>query len=127
MLSCVQLFVTPWTVACQSPLSMGFPRQEYWSRLPFPPLGNLLNPKIEPASPALAGRFFTTEPHEKPMGRGSVMVYISCTVSFLLKIDKDNHQVCHLHRTNILRPSVHNHGLSNGLSCAVDNHDESLY
>ena len=47
----VQLFVIPWTVAHQAPLSMGFPTQEYWSRLPFPPPGDLLNPGIEPASP----------------------------------------------------------------------------
>ena len=53
---------TPWTVAHQAPLSMGFPRQEYWSRLPFPSPGDLSNPGIEPASPALAGGFFTTEP-----------------------------------------------------------------
>ena len=52
--------VTPWTIACQAPLSMGFPRQEYWSGLPFPPPGNLPNPGIEPTSPALAGGFFTT-------------------------------------------------------------------
>ena len=51
----------PWTVAHQVPLSMGFPRQEYWSRLPFPPPGNPPNPGIEPVSPALAGRFFTDE------------------------------------------------------------------
>ena len=54
-------FVTPWKVVCQVPLSMGFPRQEYWSGLPFPPPGNLPNLGIEPASPALAGGFFTTE------------------------------------------------------------------
>ena len=41
-LSCVRLFVTPWTVAHQAPLSMGFSRQEYWSGLPFPPLGIFL-------------------------------------------------------------------------------------
>ena len=61
-LSCVQLFVTPWTTACQSPLSMQFSRQEYWSGLPFPP-GDLPNPGIEPTSlmsPALADGFFTT-------------------------------------------------------------------
>ena len=40
-LSCVQLFVTPWTVACKLPVSMGFPRQEYCSGLPFPSLGDL--------------------------------------------------------------------------------------
>ena len=66
MLSCfshVQLFATPWTVAHQAPLSMVFPRQEYWSGLPFPSPGDLPNPWIKPASlksPALAGRFFTT-------------------------------------------------------------------
>ena len=62
-------FVTPWTVACHSPLSMGFPRQEYWSGLPFPSPGDLPNPGIEPtspASPALAGGFFTAEPPGKP-------------------------------------------------------------
>ena len=60
--SCLTLFATPWTVACQAPLSMGFLRQEYWNGLLFPSLGDLPNPGIEPASPALAGKFFTTEP-----------------------------------------------------------------
>ena len=50
--SCVQLFATPWTVACQAPLSMGFSRQEYWSGLPCPPPGDLPDTGIEPASPA---------------------------------------------------------------------------
>ena len=53
VLSHVRLFVTPWTVACQAPLSMGFPRQEYWNGLPYPPPGDLPNPGIEPLSPAL--------------------------------------------------------------------------
>ena len=52
-LSPVRLFVTPWTVAYQAPLSMGFSRQEYWSGLPFPSPGNLPDPEIEPGSPAL--------------------------------------------------------------------------
>ena len=55
---------TLWPVARQIPLSMGFPREEYWSRLPFPPLRDLLDPGIEPTSPvspALAGGFFTTK------------------------------------------------------------------
>ena len=52
LLSCVQLFVTPWTVARLAPLSMGFPRQEYWSGFPFPSPGDLPDPEIEPASPA---------------------------------------------------------------------------
>ena len=55
--------LTPWTVALQARLSMGFSRQEYWSGLPYPPPGNLLDPRIEPVSLvslALAGTFFTT-------------------------------------------------------------------
>ena len=54
------------TVARQAPLSMGFPRQEYWRGLLSPTPGDLSNPGIEPAAPALAGRFFTTEPSGKP-------------------------------------------------------------
>ena len=56
LLSCVQLSVTPWTIAHQAPLSMGFSGQEYWSELSFPPPGDLPDPGIEPtslASPAL--------------------------------------------------------------------------
>ena len=62
-LQSAQLFVTPWTLARQTPLSLGFPRQEYWSGLLFPPPGDLPHPAIIPESlesPALAGRFFTT-------------------------------------------------------------------
>ena len=50
---CVRLFATPWTVAHQAPLSMGFSRREYWSGLPCPPSGDLPNPGIEPESPIL--------------------------------------------------------------------------
>ena len=53
LLSRVQLFATPWTVACQLPPSMGFSRPEYWSALPFPSSGDLPNPGIERWSPAL--------------------------------------------------------------------------
>ena len=69
MLSCVQLFAMPWTVARQTPLSMEFSTQEYLSGLPFPSSGNLPNPGIQPvflACPALAGRFFTTVPPGVP-------------------------------------------------------------
>ncbi|CAI9174019.1 unnamed protein product [Rangifer tarandus platyrhynchus] len=68
--SCVQLCVTLWTVAYQTPLSMAFSRQEYWSGLSFPPPGDLPNPRIEPRSPvshAFSGRFFTTEIPGKPI------------------------------------------------------------
>ena len=51
----VQFFVTPWTAACQAPLSMGFSRQEYWGGLPFPPPGDVPDPGIKPVSLVLAG------------------------------------------------------------------------
>ena len=56
----VSLFVTPWNVACQAPLSREFSRQEYWSGLPCLPPRDFPDPGNEPRSPALAGRFFTT-------------------------------------------------------------------
>ena len=57
----VRVFVTPWTVAHQAPLSTEFPRLKYWSGLSFPSPGDLPNPVTEPMSPTLAGRFFTTD------------------------------------------------------------------
>ena len=58
---------TPWTVAPQAPLSMGFSRQEYWSGWLYSSLGDLPHLEIKPAYPALAGGFFTTEPPGKPL------------------------------------------------------------
>ena len=66
-LSCVQLFCHASTVAHQAPLSMGFPRQEYYSGLPLPSPGDLSDPGIEPMFPALAGELFTTLPPGKPI------------------------------------------------------------
>ena len=62
----VWLFVTPFTVAHQAPLSMGFPRQEYCRGLPFPSPGDLPDLGVETVSPALVGKFFITEPAGKP-------------------------------------------------------------
>ena len=59
--------MTPWTVARQDPLSVGFPRQEYFNGLPFPTPGDLLNPGDKPTTPALEGGFFTAEPPGKPI------------------------------------------------------------
>ena len=59
-------FVTPWTVAHQAPLSMGFPKQEFWNGLSFPTLGDLLDPGIEFMLPELTGGFFTTDLLGKP-------------------------------------------------------------
>ena len=70
---------------------MGFPRQEYWSGLPFPPPGDLLDPGIEPESPALAGRFLTAESWGKPLGNiqhlkiDSVQVHTGFPVTQLVK------------------------------------------
>ena len=69
-------FVTPWTTTRQAPLSMGFPRQEYWTGLPFPSPGYFPTGGMEPTSPALAGRFFTTEPLGKP--------WKCCTEGFII-------------------------------------------
>ena len=69
LISCIQLVVTSWTVSCQALLSKEFSRQKHWRGLPFSPLGDVSNLGIEHASPALAGRFFTTEPPGKPSVR----------------------------------------------------------
>ena len=65
--SCPTLAIS-WTVARQSPLPMGFPRQEYWLGLPFPPLEDLPNPRIKPGSPALQANSLLTESPGKPPG-----------------------------------------------------------
>ena len=75
------LFVTPWTIACQAPLSMEFFRQEYWSGLPFPPPGNLLDPGIKPASvvfPALQADSFIIALSGNPMGSDLACTQNSC-------------------------------------------------
>ena len=74
-LSRVQLFATPWTVAHQAPLSMGFSRQGYWSGLPFPSPGNLPHPGVEPRSPTWQADALTSEPpgklnHQAPPSMG---------------------------------------------------------
>ena len=66
LLSHIWLFVTPWTVAHQAPLSMEFSRQEYWSVLPCPSPGDLPNPGIEPRSPELRADSLPAEPPGKP-------------------------------------------------------------
>ena len=62
-------FATPWNVAKQDPLSMGFPKQEYWSGQSFPSPEDLPNLGIVPVFPALTGRFFTTDLPQKPQQR----------------------------------------------------------
>ena len=81
---------TPWTVACQAPLSMGFPRQEYYSGLPFPALGDLPDSGLEPVSPALADRFFTTEPPRRPR----LPELQACALYYLIELY--NYSICRL-------------------------------
>ena len=88
-LSHVLLFATPWTIARQAPLSVGFPRQECWNGLPLSPMGDHPYWGIEPASPAsptLAGRFFTTEPPGKPMQNMTTPIKCSCLNPWNLEI-----------------------------------------
>ena len=73
LLSRVRVFATPWTVAHQTLLSMGFSRQEYWSGSPFPSPGDLPDPGIKPRSPALQIDALTSEPPGKPT-QGIVVV-----------------------------------------------------
>ena len=61
------LFESPWIIACQAPLSMGFPRKEYWSGFPFPSPGDLPDPGIKPESPALQADSLPSEPPREPI------------------------------------------------------------
>ena len=81
-LSCVRLFVTPWTVAHQAPPSMGFSRQEYWSVLPFPSPGDLPDPGTEARSPTLLADALTSEPPGKPHDYGTGVHFNSITFLF---------------------------------------------
>ena len=84
LLSHIRFFATPGTVAHQAPLSMGFPRQEYWSELPFLPPGDLPDSGIKPmspVSPAMAGRLSSTEPPGKPVYIQLKMLEPSCHTS----------------------------------------------
>ena len=101
LLSYVSLFVIPWTVAHQVPLSMGFFIQEYWSGLPFPSPGDLPDPGIEPMSLALTSGFFTTEPPEKP------------NVSWDLGLDVTQHALSEFHGSKQITSLVRLKGWGN--------------
>ena len=75
--SCVQLFVTPWTVDHQVPLSMEFSRQAHWTGLPFPSPGDLPNPGTEPRSPTLQADSLPSEPLGKPFQQESHVKWIA--------------------------------------------------
>ena len=73
-----QLFATPWTVACQAPLFMGFPRLEYWSGLPFPTPGDLPDPGSKCESPALQADSLPSEPPGKPQVNNNALILAHC-------------------------------------------------
>ena len=86
VLSRVRLFAAPLTVVCQAPLPMEFSRQEFWSGVPLPTPRDLLDPGIKPTSlvsPALADRFFTTEPPGKPRFSCVCVCVCVCVSQFL--------------------------------------------
>ena len=80
MHSFIQLFATPWTIAHQTPLSMGFSRQKYWSGLPCPPPGDLPDPRVESGSPALQADSLPSEPPGKPSVQFSSVVWSCLTL-----------------------------------------------
>ena len=82
--SCVQLFATLWTIVCQTPLSMGFPRQEYWSGLSFPSPGDLLKPGIEPTSPSWQVDSLPLSPKGSPKVGFSLAPNILCMYFFII-------------------------------------------
>ena len=105
MLSCVWLFVTPWTIACQAPLFMEFFRQEYWNWLPFPTPEALPNSGIERvclASPILVGRFFTTVPPGKPFRENP----LNLSVQFSHSVMSDSLQPHGLQHARLPCPSA---------------------
>ena len=102
LFSCVQLFVTLWTVAHQASLSMGFSKPEYWSELPFPSPEDLPNPGIEPMSPALQADSLPTEQRGKPK-EGSMCNSIQITKFILSK------KVTHLRTLKVTYTHTHTH------------------
>ena len=99
-LSRVLLFVTPWTVAHQAPLSMEFSRQEYWNGLPFPSPGDLPNPGIEPESPALQADALPSEP--PGIGQRQILYVITYKWKLKSKTNKYNktEAVSQMQKTN---------------------------
>ena len=87
---------TPRTVARQVPLSMEFPRQEYWSGLSFPSPGDLPNPEVKLTSPPLAGRFFTTEPPGKSPNAGYLSIILNAGLVLSKHINTCGHEQLYL-------------------------------
>ena len=101
MLSCVNSLWPLWAVACQTSQSLGFPKQEYWSRVPFAPPGDLPNPGIEPTSPALVGRFFTTMPPGK-----SYVLILDSKLNLIFALSQSSKAVINILKNTLWKNSV---------------------
>jgi len=89
--------VIPWNVACQTPLSMAFPRQEYWSGLPFPSPSDLSDPESEPGSPALQADSLPSEPLKPHLNHTYIHIYVSVSHIYMAYIYTQRYldtQVC---------------------------------
>ena len=109
LLSHVRLFVTPQTVARQAPLSLGFSKQEYWSGVPYPPLGDIPDLGIKPtapASPALQGGFFTIEPSDVEIHKITLLLYFQELPAIDLVLNW-SHLIQHLFRVSFTLHMTH--------------------
>ena len=98
LVSHVRLFATPWTVACQAPLSMGFSRQEYWSGFPFPSPRDITNLGIKLESPSLQAVSLSPEPPGEPVGGSWGFAVLLSSQELLLLVAQGPHFECHWHR-----------------------------
>ena len=110
-LSRVQLFVTPWTVACQAPLSMGFSRQEYWSGLPCPPPGDLPDPWIEPGSSTVK----VPTPNHWTSREFSLKIFLEIEVHFAKSLTLSNVWFC----TFLANIKLRSHHWNHGVNCSI--------
>ena len=127
LLSCVQLFMTPWTTACQAPLSLEFSRQEYWSRLLFPSPRDHPNPGTEPTSSALAGGSFTAEPPRRPFfPQSEIKEIVNCSVGRKKKQESSIPCYDHLPVMKAMRQWVHSFCLKQTVGCEIKGRKKRL-
>ena len=108
------LTVTLWTIARQAPPSMGFPRQEYWSELPFFYPGDLPDPGIKPMSLALAGRFFTTEPRGKSINGHIPQQICSCDGRIIFSLTSSLNSAPVLTQHGFMTSKMHDYSFVEG-------------
>ena len=105
LLSDVWFFATPWTIAYEAPLSMGFFWQQYWSGLPFPSPGELPDPGIESGSPAFQADALPSEPLGKPLQMGTLVNSPACSV-FILWPNSSTYNHVSKNKSRIIFPII---------------------